>query len=254
MTLPNFDGKHDAEAVFRPGDLLPPPEERPELPPALVLCYQDHFFEHVVETYTDGEELTDVGGVSGRIYRVTDQVAVAGDFGIGSAVTAGLIDEKAALGVETVCILGGAGCLDPSVPPEEAILPTRAIRDDGASYHYLPPEAPAEPTPALVDELARAIGDATIPVHRGPTWTIEAFFRETVPEVEHYASEGVLTVEMEAATLFAVAGALGMDAAAVFAIGDYVTATEREVPDASLDLLRDLFEPTVAALCEHVRT
>jgi len=249
MPFPNFEGKHDAPSVFTPVDLLDGVEET--LPPALVVCYQDAFFEEVVAEYA--EETIDVAGTIGEVYRVTDDVAVVGDFGIGGPVTAGLVEEKAELGVEKICILGGAGCLDPSITPDRPVVATRAIRDEGASYHYLPPEATAEPSPTLVDALTVELGAAGQQVATGPTWTTDAFFRETVPEVERYAEQGVLSVEMEAATLFAVAEYVGVDAAAVFAIGDYVTADDRTVPEASHALLPELFEPVVETLAASVR-
>jgi uridine phosphorylase len=186
------------------------------------------------------------------MYRVTDDVSVIGDFGIGSAITAALVEEKAALGVESFCILGGAGCLDTEIPPDEAILPTRAIRDEGASYHYLPPEQPVKPISSLVNALTEIITDSNIPVNKGPTWTIDAFYRETVPEIEQYANEGVLTAEMEAATLFAVADYHDLDAAAVLSVGDYITPDERDVPPAGHSLLPELFDPTMDALQAHV--
>jgi len=249
MPFPNFEGKHDAQSVFTPGDLLEGVEET--LPPALIVCYQDAFFEDAVAEYA--EETIDVAGTIGEVYRVNETVAVMGNFGVGGPVTAGLVEEKGELGVETFCILGGAGCLDPSITPDRPVVATRAIRDEGASYHYLPPEAPAEPDPALVDSLTTELGSAGHPVVTGPTWTTDAFFRETVPEVERYAEQGVLTVEMEAATLFAVAEYVGVDAAAVFAIGDYVTTDERTVPEASHALLPELFEPVVGTLSAAVR-
>jgi hypothetical protein len=136
MTVPNFPGKQDAPAVFTAEELLDDvfDGESPDLPPAVIVCFQDWFFDRVVETHTTGDPLLEVG--EDQMYEVTEEVAVTGNFGIGSAVTAALVEEKAALGVETFCILGGAGCLDPEITPDEARLATRAIRDEGASYHY----------------------------------------------------------------------------------------------------------------------
>jgi uridine phosphorylase len=245
MPLPNFAGKHDAEAVFEASDFVDQPDE--PIPEAVVLCYQDGFFADVVATA--GERLDVLS--EGRMHRVADGVGAVGAFGVGSAVTAGVLEELAALGVETVCILGGAGCLDPSIPPERALVATEAIRDEGASYHYLPPEAPAEPSPALTAELERSIAEADLSVETGPTWTTDAFFRETVPEVRQYREDGVRTVEMEAATLFAVAACRDLDAGAVFSIGDYVTPEERTVPAASHETLPALLSPVVDALAGH---
>lgn len=61
---------------------------------------------------------------------------------------------------------------------------------------------------------------------KGSTWTIDAPYRETKAEVKHYQKEGVLTVEMEAASLFAVAQYLGVEAGAILTISDYLSEDE----------------------------
>lgn len=250
MPLPNHAEKYDAQSVFTVEDLLPEADiDAEETPGAVMLCYQDALFEDVVETYTDGEPLREVG--DGGLYRINERVGVLGDFGIGGPVTAGVVEEQAARGTDAFCILGGAGCLDPGIPPERALLATSAIRDEGASYHYLSPDAEVSSTPALRERLYSTVTDAGVGVESGPTWTIDAFFRETVPEVRQYREDGVLSVEMEAATLFALAQYHDFDAAAVFAIGDYVTADDRTVPDASHALLPELVDPTVRTLETH---
>lgn len=252
MTLPTYDGKHAAPSVFTAAEALDSvDEDLPDIPPAVILCFQKAFFERIVDEYTSGNPVLEPG--LDRMYRLNDDISVVGDFGVGAGITASIIEEKAALGADVFCILGGAGCLDPSIPPDVVLLATHAIRDEGPSYHYLPPDKAATPNSALVDCLAEEIVKADIPARRGPTWTIDAFYRETVPEVEHYGGEGVLTVEMEAATLFAVADYHGLNAAAVFSIGDYVTPDQWDVPAASHSLLPDLFEPVVEGLQAYLR-
>ena len=57
---------------------------------------------------------------------------------------------------------------------------------------------------------------------QGPTWTTDAYFRETIGEIQHYQQEGVVTVEMEAAALFAISTLRGVDMASGFVISDLV--------------------------------
>jgi purine-nucleoside phosphorylase len=61
-------------------------------------------------------------------------------------------------------------------------------------------------------------------VSQGPSWTIDAIFRETIAEATAYRDEGILTVEMEAAALFAVGEVLGVEVAAIFTISDHLLA------------------------------
>ena len=80
---------------------------------------------------------------------------------------------------------------------------------------------------------------------RGATWTIDTPYRETVEEVRHYRREGVLTVEMEAAALFAVAAVRGVEAASVFVLSDLLGETEW-TPEFGADLLGLREEPAAA--------
>ena len=56
----------------------------------------------------------------------------------------------------------------------------------------------------------------------GTTWTIDAFYRETITEVKKYQEENVLTVDMEASAIFAVAEYRNIEAGAIFTISDYL--------------------------------
>ena len=59
--------------------------------------------------------------------------------------------------------------------------------------------------------------------HTGTSWTTDAPYRETLAEVKYYRDEGVLTVEMEAAAIFAIAKYLNIKAGAILTISDYLT-------------------------------
>ncbi len=85
------------------------------------------------------------------------------------------------------------------------VVPDRALRDEGTSYHYLPPVVWAEPRGTLGEMLARHVKRCGLPVHRGATWTTDAPYRETQSEIEQHRANGILTVEMEAAALMALA-------------------------------------------------
>jgi uridine phosphorylase len=83
------------------------------------------------------------------------------------------------------------------------------LRDEGASYHYLPPSDYACLDQDLLDVLDGAFGELPVPVYRGATWTTDAPFRETGHAIEKARAAGILAVEMEAAALYAFAQARG---------------------------------------------
>ena len=125
-----------------------------------------------------------------------------------------------ALGVREFLSIGTAGALQTSNQIGDLIICDRAIRDEGVSHHYVAPEKYSYPSPALTQRLHSALMEAGVQPTVGTTWTIDAPYRETVEEVRCYQREGVLTVEMEAAALFAVTQLRGVALASAFVISD----------------------------------
>lgn len=122
---------------------------------------------------------------------------------IGGPYAVLIAEQLHAAGTQLIVGLTSAGRLDSGLPVPCLVAATSAIRDEGTSYHYLPPgrevECPVPIVPLLVRELA-ATGWAT---HAGKVWTTDAPYRETREQLEKWAGEGALAVEMQAASLFA---------------------------------------------------
>ncbi|MBF0365816.1 MAG: nucleoside phosphorylase [Oligoflexia bacterium] len=151
-------------------------------------------------------------------------VGVVGGFGIGAPVTAIVVEELAALGVENFIIVGIAGSLQKAVRIADVVLCERAIRDEGTSYHYLP-DSPGESCYAnanaeLCAEVIQRLTSASLTLHRGAGWTTDAPYRESIERVQQLQQQAILTVDMEASALFAVANYLELRSTAVFVISD----------------------------------
>jgi uridine phosphorylase len=206
-------------------------------PEAVILCYSPDLMDDFTGRHT-GQM---VDQYMGDLYLLTEanhEVGVLGNFGIGAPTTAMLMEELIADGVETFLSIGYAGCLDDSIEMGEIIVCDRAIRDDGTSHHYLPPDEPARPTASLRRDIESRLRRDGESIHVGPTWTIDAVFQETTAELDRYAREGVLTVEMEAATVFTVAEYRDVEAASLFVVSDYLT--------------RDAWEPKFHEVQQHL--
>jgi len=80
---------------------------------------------------------------------------------------------------------------------------TSAIRDEGTSYHYLPPDSEVACKSPLVPLLEHELIGTGWPVRSGKVWTTDAPYRETKAQLNKWIREGVLAVEMQAASLFA---------------------------------------------------
>ena len=102
-----------------------------------------------------------------------------------------------------------AGQLVELRPPPYFVVIEQALRDEGTSYHYLPPSEFSAADARLVAATAGAFGHLRVPVERGATWTTDAPFRETNDAIAAMKARGLLAVEMEAAALYAFGQARG---------------------------------------------
>ncbi|KAA3620137.1 MAG: hypothetical protein DWQ05_05250 [Calditrichaeota bacterium] len=125
--------------------------------------------------------------------------------GIGDAYAAAMFEEIIARGCRKFIVCGSSGVLDDEIAMGHVLVPVSAVRDDGASYHYLPPSREVEAHPAAVVAIEKVLSRNKIPFIRTKTWTTSGLYRETRQRMEARKNEGCLTVEMEAAALFAVA-------------------------------------------------
>ena len=135
-----------------------------------------------------------------------------GEFGIigravGAAFSVLLAEQLFASGCQFLISISSAGqVVDLGQPPYFVVI-DRALRDEGTSYHYLPPARFAEADRPLLTRMLPALEATGVPLHVGPSWTTDAPFRETEAKIARRRAEGLLTVEMEAAGLYAYATA-----------------------------------------------
>ena len=120
-------------------------------------------------------------------------------------MAAGLLEEAIAYGCRKFIVCGGCGVLEQDIAVGHLIVVSSAVRDEGVSYHYLPPGREVQAHPAGVAALEAALCERGVPYRVGRTWTTDAPYRETAAKIAMRKSEGCVTVEMEAASLMAVA-------------------------------------------------
>jgi uridine phosphorylase len=143
-----------------------------------------------------------LGPGPGRFFSVSETDGAVGVccMGIGAPAVVAQMEVLIALGVAHFLSIGTAGGLGPDQSIGDVVVLTGAIRDEGVSYHYLAPAIDAVPDAALTAKLADALGAHS----SGSTWTTDAPYRQSAEEIREFRRRGVLTVEMEAAAVFAV--------------------------------------------------
>jgi uridine phosphorylase len=124
---------------------------------------------------------------------------------VGASFAVLVAEELFASGCQLLISITSAGQITPVGQPPYFVLIDRALRDEGTSYHYLPPSPFCALRPEL-DELLRNTWDTgNVQMHRGASWTTDAPFRETEEMIAACRANGILAVEMEAAALYALA-------------------------------------------------
>jgi uridine phosphorylase len=125
--------------------------------------------------------------------------------GVGAALSAALLEEVIAFGCRKFIACGGCGVLEKDIGLGHLVVVSAAVRDEGVSYHYLPPERVVNAPMQGVAALESTLQAQRVPYRVGKTWTTDAPYRETPKKIARRRSEGCIVVEMEAAGLLAVA-------------------------------------------------
>jgi len=199
------------------------------VPEAAVLC----FFADVIEQLTSEGQASECARWRGEegvqvLYEVDldgGHVAVLHP-GVGAALAAVRLENAIALGCRRFVACGGAGALVPDLALGHVVVPTSAVRDEGTSYHYLPPDREVRADPEAVRLVEGLLNERGVPCVLGKTWTTDGPYRETPARVSRRRQEGCLVVEMEAAALFAVAQFRQVPLVSLLYAGDSLASDE----------------------------
>lgn len=255
MSYPLFPDKYKLPPLLRAEDMIEFRRKHGNLgslpvPRSAVLCLYKGAMNRFIWKYPSRR----VKGFLGDLYllkRTQDRVAVLGNFGIGAPAITGIADELMAWGVQHLVLLSLAGGLQPDLPSGSLVIADRALRDEGTSYHYLPPGRDVQASARLVSAIGTALGERGLPATPGAVWSTDAPYRETRQEAEAYGREGVKAVDMESAGLFAAAQVRGVEAASVFVIGDSLAGPQWSAPPDMRMLhlrLKSLLDALIGAL------
>ena len=128
---------------------------------------------------------------------------------VGAAAAVQILDWLIAYGVREIISCGSCGVL---VDMDENLflIPYKALRDEGTSYHYLPPERFVEMSDKARFAIAKTLNNHNINYSEVITWSTDGFYRETKEKINYRKSEGCSVVEMECSALAACAQLRGV--------------------------------------------
>lgn len=143
------------------------------------------------------------------------------NFGMGSANAATIMDLLSAVMPKAVLFLGKCGGLKKANALGEYVLPIAAIRGEGTSNEYLPPEVPSLPAFSMLRAISSAIRDRGKDYWTGTIYTTNRRIWEYDTEFKEYLRSTHATgIDMETATLLTAGFANQIPTGALLMISD----------------------------------
>jgi uridine phosphorylase len=146
--------------------------------------------------------------------------------GVGGPLMCADIEELNAHGVDTFIIFGNCGVLDSKIKDCSVIIPTKAFREDGASYHYVEDSDTIDMNPDYMDIFLEILKEHNFDYTKGYTWTTDAFYRETKDKMDYFKSNGAVCVEMEGSVIAATCKRKGLKYFTFYYAGDNLDSVE----------------------------
>ena len=204
---------YDAPSAFTPESLLREARRQKSaaIDPVPEICLLDPDGDIVRQLKSEGRAKRHEGWVCYHtdLYIFEEDGLTLGVVGcvVGSSFAVLVAEELFVSGCKLLISITSSGQITPVQEPPYFILIDRALRDEGTSYHYLPPGNFSAAPARLIDALQGGFDHLPIKVLQGPTWTTDAPFRETENAIDNMRQRGLLAVEMESAALYAFAQA-----------------------------------------------
>ena len=209
MLLTEFD--HDRDAVINP-DIVHKPVEG--FPKTVISIFSHHLFDKIVQLL-GGVKIAETHDVDGvwPVYAVTYRGHTFALYKarLGAPACVGCFEDIIPMGAKRIILLGNCGVLDQSIKDCGIIVPTRAIRDEGTSYHYAPAADYIDVNTKYIDLFRSVLEEHGYSYVTGTTWTTDAFYRETRSKVNKRKEMGAICVEMECAAMQAMCDFRGVE-------------------------------------------
>ncbi|HRI33936.1 MAG: AMP nucleosidase [Saprospiraceae bacterium] len=198
-------------------------------------------FSHYVELFSQWHQVPILGQHRPMQHATANRITII-NFGMGSPNAATIIDLLTAIMPKAVLFLGKCGGLKSKNDVGDLILPIAAIRGEGTSNDYLPPEVPALPAFALQKAISTSIREHELDYWTGTVYTTNRRVWEHRIEFKKYLSEiRASAIDMETATIFIAAFKNKIPAGALLLVSDMPMAPEGVKTEANDKIVTEKF-------------
>ncbi len=177
-------------------------------------------FSHYIDLFAKWHDVEIIGKNRPMQNATADNITIV-NFGMGSSNAATVMDLLSSVKPKAILFLGKCGGLKKKNKIGDLILPIAAIRGEGTSNDYFPPEVPALPAFNLQKAVSTTIRDYGRDYYTGTVYTTNRRVWEYDEKFKEYLRDiRVMAIDMEAATLFTVGFANGIPAGALLLVSD----------------------------------
>lgn len=221
MLLEDFD--FNKTAVINPENIYHSVKNFPE---TVVSIFSWQLFNSLVELL-HGEKICELHDADGLhpVYAVNykgKRLAFVKAH-VGAPACVATFEDIGRFGGRRFILLGNCGTLGEKIEDMQIIIPNRALRDEGTSYHYAPASDSIPVNHLHIDTFKNICEQFGFPYVEGTTWTTDAFYRETPAKFEKRKEMGAICVEMECASMQAMCDFRGYEFFQFFYAGDKLT-------------------------------
>lgn len=227
MVLEEFD--KNKLAIINALDIIKPVDGFPKI---AVSCFARATFSRLVKAL-NGVQIakTSIANMEIPVYKANYkgiEVALFMSY-VGAPGCVALIEDIFAMGAEKLIVFGTCGVLDSSIEDCSIIIPNRAIRDEGTSYHYAEASDEIDVNLKYIDKFVKILDNHKLKYNIGKVWTTDAIFRETRDKVNRRKSQGCICVDMECSAIAALAEFREKDVFHFFYAADNLDSEEWDV-------------------------
>jgi AMP nucleosidase len=198
-------------------------------------------FNNYVELFAEWHKVEIVGEDKAMPNASANGITII-NFGMGSPNAATILDLLSAIKPKGVLFLGKCGGLKRKNKLGDMILPIAAIRSEGTSDDYLPPEVPALPAYSLQMAVSQVIASRNKDYYTGTVFTTNKRVWEYDERFKKYLTKTrAMAIDMETATIFTVGFYNGIPCGAVLLVSDQPMISEGVKTDKSDEVVTNKY-------------
>lgn len=190
-----------------------------QAPEIMIICYQNASVEHILKHYP----FVKTEGYPSKIYlSIDNKIGVLGGMSTGAPALCIKVEELIAWGVKKIIAVGTSGTLVDSLSIGECVLCEKALAEDGVAHMYLAEgHSFASADPDLMQQWEEFYqSEKASPIKHVAAWSFSNPYRESKQDVRRVKELGCTVVDMEAATLHAIANEKKIPTLSIFVISD----------------------------------